>query len=106
MRGVRLPGDGAQGGLLGYLLERLVQMPYIWLIWVIVLFTCYAFVSLDQRSAVGRQQGLYGISLLVVLALYRSELHSIGYYTIWTLGVIGLVTYLGLKYLSEAIITR
>lgn len=106
MRGLRLPGDGAKDGLLAYLLERLVQMPYLWLIWVIVLLTCYAFVSLDQRSATGRQQTLYGLSLLVVLALYGSEMHSIGYYAIWVLGILGLIVCLAQKYFSEATVTR
>lgn len=101
MRGRRLPGDGAREGLFEYLIERLVQMPYLWLIWLIVLVTCYLFVALDQRSAVGRQQGLYAISALIVLALFRSEIHSVGYYTIWALGVLGLATYWVTKLMGD-----
>lgn len=96
-----MPGDGAQDGLLAYLLERLVQMPYLWLIWLMVLFTCYMFVALDHRSAFGRQQCLYGISFLVVLGLYGSEMHSFGYYTIWVLGTAGLATYWIIKLICE-----
>ena len=101
MRGLRLPGDGAQDGLFGYLLERLIQMPYLWLIWVLVLFTCYMFVALDRRSAIGKQQCTYGLSLIIVLALYNAEMHSIGYYTIWVIGAGNLVAYWIIKLLTD-----
>lgn len=101
-----LPGDGAQDGLLAYLLERLVQMPYLWWVWVLVLFTCLAFTVLDNKRVVGVPQGIYGVSLVVVLLLRGAEMHSFGYYTIWVLGAGGLLTYLGIRYISQATITK
>lgn len=104
MRG--LPGNGAQDGLAPYLLERLVQMPYLWWVWVIVLLTCLMFTMLDRKKVVGIPQGIYAGSLVIVVLLSGAEMHSFGYYTIWVLGVGGLLTYLGIKYLSEAMIMR
>ena len=46
-----LPGNGSLDGLLGFLLEQLVQMPYLWLVWAIVLFTCLAFTVLDNKKS-------------------------------------------------------
>lgn len=101
-----LPGNGAQDGLLGYLLEQLVQMPYLWWVWAFVLFTCLAFTVLDNKKAIGIPQGIYGVSLGVVMLLREVEMHSFGYFTIWVLGAGGLLTYLGMRYLSQVTITR
>ena len=86
------------------MLERLVQMPYLWWIWAMVLFTCFIFTALDRKRLVGVPQGIYGGSLLIVVLLRNAEMHSVGYYTVWVLGAGGLLIYLGLKYLSEAMI--
>lgn len=89
-----------------YLLERLVQMPYLWWVWAMVLFTCLAFTVLDNKKAIGIPQGIYGASLGGVLLLRGVEMHSFGYYTIWVLGAGGLLTYLVLRYCSQAMIIR
>ena len=102
----RLPGSGAQRDLLPYMLERLVQMPYLWWIWAMVLFTCLAFTILDNKKVVGIPQSIYAVSLALVIALRNSEMHSIGYYAVWVLGAGGLLIYLGTKYCSEIMIVR
>ena len=88
-----LPGDGSQDGLLMYLLERLVQMPYLWWVWVMVLFACFMFSALDRKRILGTPQLVSGGGLLIVLTLFGSETQSVGYYITWALGVVGLATF-------------
>ena len=95
----RLPGSGATDGLFMYLLERLVQMPYLWWVWALVIFTCFIFCVLDNGTIKGKPQAIYGISLLVIMPFYNAETLSFGYFTVWVLGVGCLLLYRVLMYL-------